>query len=348
MRTLESLVSHPGIRDIDPTTKRLVDRCLSGDWCVQLRKVESPTTASDGSFSPRRVDSPGMDSVTSGSKSDFITSSPEIRPRRDRAHSYSLKTSRSFENMRPGHTSRGSKSGVHAGDLGQGRAGAVSTLNLSNMGAALPLPISPGMVSPQSPGTPGTPVTPSTPVRASTLPEQLLASGSSTSLAPSVSSLDQLAGASAPTVDGSPGRPGRRTSITRVHSDTRIGPDHANAHGGRTNGSRSLGQAVDSIVTPTPVSSAHRPAGSYESQSLPVTGSRTEKKPHRSAPPTPPKRRKPPAVPGHASTQSRTVSRSAAGAMRITTIASSTSSSTPSSGRTSSSPLSRVYPVMPS
>ncbi|EKM78508.1 hypothetical protein AGABI1DRAFT_121557 [Agaricus bisporus var. burnettii JB137-S8] len=35
--TLESLMGNSKIREINPTTKRLVDRCLTGDWCVQLR-----------------------------------------------------------------------------------------------------------------------------------------------------------------------------------------------------------------------------------------------------------------------------------------------------------------------
>ncbi|KAJ6481898.1 hypothetical protein C8R45DRAFT_1003389 [Mycena sanguinolenta] len=40
---LESLTSNSGIREISSTTRRLVDRCLSGDWCVQLRKTSSST-----------------------------------------------------------------------------------------------------------------------------------------------------------------------------------------------------------------------------------------------------------------------------------------------------------------
>ncbi|EIW79662.1 hypothetical protein CONPUDRAFT_83017 [Coniophora puteana RWD-64-598 SS2] len=36
---LESLLSNANIRDINPTTKRLVERCLTGEWCVQLRKT---------------------------------------------------------------------------------------------------------------------------------------------------------------------------------------------------------------------------------------------------------------------------------------------------------------------
>src|SRR5882757_9750503 len=36
---LESLLGNSKIREVNPTTKRLVDRCLSGDWCVQLKEL---------------------------------------------------------------------------------------------------------------------------------------------------------------------------------------------------------------------------------------------------------------------------------------------------------------------
>ncbi|KAJ7076503.1 hypothetical protein B0H15DRAFT_595737 [Mycena belliarum] len=46
---LESLTGHSTIRDVSATTRRLVERCLSGDWCVQLRKAHpsSDTTSDD-------------------------------------------------------------------------------------------------------------------------------------------------------------------------------------------------------------------------------------------------------------------------------------------------------------
>ena len=50
VQTLESLVENESIRDVDPTTKRLVARCLSGDWCVQLRK-SAPSTPTE----PRKL-----------------------------------------------------------------------------------------------------------------------------------------------------------------------------------------------------------------------------------------------------------------------------------------------------
>lgn len=34
--TLQNFISHAQIRDIDATTRRLVDRCLSGDWCRHI------------------------------------------------------------------------------------------------------------------------------------------------------------------------------------------------------------------------------------------------------------------------------------------------------------------------
>ncbi|KAI0672096.1 hypothetical protein C8Q78DRAFT_1124830 [Trametes maxima] len=69
VRTLESLVENESIRDIDPTTKRLVARCLGGEWCVQFRK-ENPANAEQRKFSMweddvRRGESPGLDAVSS-------------------------------------------------------------------------------------------------------------------------------------------------------------------------------------------------------------------------------------------------------------------------------------------
>jgi hypothetical protein len=35
-QTLQSLISNPSIREVTPTTKRLVERCLNADWCQNL------------------------------------------------------------------------------------------------------------------------------------------------------------------------------------------------------------------------------------------------------------------------------------------------------------------------
>jgi len=84
---LESLVGNAEIRDINPTTKRLVERCLGGDWCVQLRKTTPiPSTPLADLV---REDSPGPSPM-----SDNHLSSPGHTRQR------SLKLTRSVENLR--------------------------------------------------------------------------------------------------------------------------------------------------------------------------------------------------------------------------------------------------------
>ncbi|KAJ7032502.1 hypothetical protein C8F04DRAFT_1357990 [Mycena alexandri] len=58
---LESLTGNSRIRDVSSTTRRLVDRCLTGDWCVQLRKQPGsahradPTSDDDTRRSARQI-----------------------------------------------------------------------------------------------------------------------------------------------------------------------------------------------------------------------------------------------------------------------------------------------------
>ncbi|KAF8812814.1 hypothetical protein BYT27DRAFT_7182270 [Phlegmacium glaucopus] len=57
--TLESLLGNSKIREVNPTTKRLVDRCLSslsGDWCVQLRELRE-----SAKYGTERVGSPNSE-----------------------------------------------------------------------------------------------------------------------------------------------------------------------------------------------------------------------------------------------------------------------------------------------
>ncbi|KAF9521777.1 hypothetical protein CPB83DRAFT_865258 [Crepidotus variabilis] len=57
---LESMVGHTKMREITPTTRRLVERCLSGEWCIQLTdnrhdatiRVSSPTSDQSSVLSP--------------------------------------------------------------------------------------------------------------------------------------------------------------------------------------------------------------------------------------------------------------------------------------------------------
>lgn len=101
--TLESLVRNPRIRDINPTTKRLVDRCLSGDWCVQFRKAnKAKDTESDrdsyaGSTGDVRFASPSPMSMT------HVIETPTgpangLKPKP--SNSKSLKPSKSVEHLK--------------------------------------------------------------------------------------------------------------------------------------------------------------------------------------------------------------------------------------------------------
>ncbi|KAH7912871.1 hypothetical protein BJ138DRAFT_1082828 [Hygrophoropsis aurantiaca] len=100
VQALESLVQNASIRDINPTTKRLVERCLSGEWCVQLRKTahDKESLKSQGDFrhaSPSHeiVASTSQDVIGAKPSLPFIDSSTATKPR-------SLKPSRSVENIK--------------------------------------------------------------------------------------------------------------------------------------------------------------------------------------------------------------------------------------------------------
>jgi len=88
MLALESLLGNDKIRDINPTTKRLVERCLGGDWCVQLRKTTPiPTTPVADLM---REDSPGLAAMP-----DNYRSGPDDTKQKP------LKSAKSVENLRP-------------------------------------------------------------------------------------------------------------------------------------------------------------------------------------------------------------------------------------------------------
>ena len=91
---LESLRGNSRIRDVSPTTRRLVERCLGGDWCVQFKKsrdvdsgTASPTSESSASaFSPTR----GETAVPAAAA--HLQRTPSTRAKM-------LKQSRSVENL---------------------------------------------------------------------------------------------------------------------------------------------------------------------------------------------------------------------------------------------------------
>lgn len=75
---LESLIQNGNIRDINPTTKRLVERCLGGEWCVQLRRTshEKEALKRQGDF---RHSSPSHDIIASTTQ-DTVSSRASTSP----------------------------------------------------------------------------------------------------------------------------------------------------------------------------------------------------------------------------------------------------------------------------
>ena len=124
---------------MNPTTKRLVERCLSGDWCVQLRRINSPGSDSSApgfGDTSIRVESPGTDNIASTSKNEYIpTSSPESS--RTLKRNQSIKTSRSVENLRINHGSKG-KNHAHDGEHYSTKQGNASVFDLQTLNTALP------------------------------------------------------------------------------------------------------------------------------------------------------------------------------------------------------------------
>ncbi|OAX33796.1 hypothetical protein K503DRAFT_775213 [Rhizopogon vinicolor AM-OR11-026] len=72
---LESLIQNGNIRDINPTTKRLVERCLGGEWCMQLRKTTHNKEAlkREGDF---RQCSPSHDIIASTTQDTVSSQAP--------------------------------------------------------------------------------------------------------------------------------------------------------------------------------------------------------------------------------------------------------------------------------
>jgi Protein of unknown function (DUF2013) len=89
---LESLLKNSDIREVTPTTKRLVERCLAGDWCVNLRRVHIMLD-DEGRGSPT-----SESSAMSPSHQEFAgtASSAQLA----RTNSKTLKSSRSAENLK--------------------------------------------------------------------------------------------------------------------------------------------------------------------------------------------------------------------------------------------------------
>ena len=78
------------IREVNPTTKRLVERCLAGDWCVQLRRAQP--VLDEGRTSPS--------SESSARSPNYPVFRNTASAQLSRANSKTLKSSRSVENLK--------------------------------------------------------------------------------------------------------------------------------------------------------------------------------------------------------------------------------------------------------
>ncbi|KAI6112359.1 hypothetical protein EDD17DRAFT_1595623 [Pisolithus thermaeus] len=100
--TLESLIRQTQFREVNPTTKRLVERCLSGEWCMQMRKssFDRDAITAEGNF---REGSPSQDVVAS-TVHDTSPAQTPMSATLERSSSISkprqLKSSRSIDNLK--------------------------------------------------------------------------------------------------------------------------------------------------------------------------------------------------------------------------------------------------------
>ncbi|KAF9078354.1 hypothetical protein BDP27DRAFT_1412355 [Rhodocollybia butyracea] len=93
---LESLVRDSKVRQVNPTTKRLVERCLAGEWCVGLKKEKKDLKQEERDGSERSwTNNLGVSSTTSG---PTYSASASVGPR-------ALKSSRSMEFKKQPHRS---------------------------------------------------------------------------------------------------------------------------------------------------------------------------------------------------------------------------------------------------
>lgn len=72
LRLLEGLVGGGGYRDVSQTTKRLVERCLGGDWCVQLKRAREGDISPTSSVTTSGSSQGEGDAPASLSRSDFL------------------------------------------------------------------------------------------------------------------------------------------------------------------------------------------------------------------------------------------------------------------------------------
>ena len=88
------MVGHSRIRDVNSTTKRLVERCLSGPWCVQLMELRK-----ESGYGSRRAETPSSDLSTILSSPDNMGPSTASQHYDSSKIMMSLKYSKSVEHL---------------------------------------------------------------------------------------------------------------------------------------------------------------------------------------------------------------------------------------------------------
>ncbi|VDB87133.1 unnamed protein product [Peniophora sp. CBMAI 1063] len=101
VRMLEGLVDKPEIREVSATTARLVSRCLSGAWCVQLRRPQNVAASNSDSLLNAPGDATPRAGTPGGVAEEHLSPmTPAPRPATTLDRKRSLKGSRSAENLR--------------------------------------------------------------------------------------------------------------------------------------------------------------------------------------------------------------------------------------------------------
>ncbi|KAG5728408.1 hypothetical protein E4T56_gene18959 [Termitomyces sp. T112] len=126
---LESLVANSKVRDVNPTTKRLVERCLGGDWCVNLMKAKQGPSVEKPSFPETEI---AMKSATA------FQSTP-ADAQLQRCNTRTLKASRSAEHLRGRPDSLKPPRSPGVDDLLRTNANNASVTSLSGVAHAAPM-----------------------------------------------------------------------------------------------------------------------------------------------------------------------------------------------------------------
>ncbi|KAF8646745.1 hypothetical protein AX16_007072 [Volvariella volvacea WC 439] len=316
--TLESLIRETSMRDVDPTTKRLVGRCLSGEWCVQFlqprkdigtglessRKgspmsdsaLGSGKIAVGGNIDPSSSRTPtsppeqefGVNSVSASSQ---LTRTPSIKTK-------NLKPSKSVEHLKPAREHHNHKLGHHShpmppvprspldGDQSARRPSNASSSSLVNVSATASSSTT-STVRPSS-----RPPPPPPPSSSSHKPRK----GSTHSMVVEGSAAEKIHHLTPLNPDPT-SHPHPYPHHLHLPSSTDLTtPGHdSNATRPRTTGTNGVNVNVNINASATDGSGVS-PTSSVSSFQSEATDPGTSK-PRRSAPPIPTKRRKPPAVP---------------------------------------------------